>query len=92
MNGVLELNLSADIVARRSEVEQALLVRHVSKFFGGASRFTLPHKKPGKRVTAIDDVSLQVKRGEIYGVLGGNGSGKSTLIQIGRASCRERVS
>lgn len=82
MNGVLELNLSADIVARRSEVEQALLVRHVSKFFGGPSRFTLPHKKPGKRVTAIDDVSLQVKRGEIYGVLGGNGSGKSTLIRL----------
>lgn len=82
MNGVLELNLSADIVARRSEVEQALLVRHVSKFFGGPSRFTLPHKKTGKRVTAIDDVSLQVKRGEIYGVLGGNGSGKSTLIRL----------
>jgi len=82
MNGVLELNLSADIVARRSEVEQALLVRHVSKFFGGPSRFTLPHKKPSKRVTAIDDVSLQVKRGEIYGVLGGNGSGKSTLIRL----------
>ncbi len=82
MNGVLELNLSADIVARRSEVEQALLVKHVSKFFGGPSRFTLPHKKPSKRVTAIDDVSLQVKRGEIYGVLGGNGSGKSTLIRL----------
>ena len=31
---------------------------------------------------AIDDVSMRLERGEIYGILGSNGSGKSTLIRL----------
>ena len=31
---------------------------------------------------ALQHVSLDVARGEIYGLLGSNGSGKSTLIRI----------
>jgi ABC-2 type transport system ATP-binding protein len=52
----------------------ALLLEHVSKAFGVGRA-----KKP---VEAVDDVSLRVERGEIYGVLGANGSGKSTLIRL----------
>ena len=52
----------------------ALVIDHVTK------RFVVGRKK--KPVVAIDDVSLRIKRGEIYGVLGANGSGKSTLIRL----------
>lgn len=32
--------------------------------------------------TAVDDISFEVKRGEIFGFLGPNGSGKSTTIRM----------
>ena len=32
--------------------------------------------------TAVDDVTFQVKEGEIFGLLGPNGAGKSTLIRM----------
>jgi ABC-2 type transport system ATP-binding protein len=46
----------------------AVDVQNVAKSFGA--------------VTALDGVSLQVRRGEIYGLLGPNGAGKTTLIRL----------
>ena len=43
-------------------------VRHLTKRFGGRA--------------VVDDVSMQVRRGEIVGFLGPNGSGKTTTIRI----------
>ena len=45
-----------------------LRVEHVSKRYAGH--------------TALDDVSLSVPQGSVYGLLGPNGAGKTTLIRI----------
>lgn len=59
----------------------ALDIQHVSKKFGGAG-LTLRRNGHAKEVAAVDDITLQVRRGEILGVLGPNGSGKSTFIRL----------
>ncbi len=59
---------------RIAAAPRALLVDRVTK------RFKVDRRKPP--VVAVDDVSIALDRGEIYGLLGANGSGKSTFIRL----------
>jgi ABC-2 type transport system ATP-binding protein len=49
-------------------MENAVVMDHLSKRFGN--------------FTAVDEISLQVKKGEIFGFLGANGAGKTTVIRM----------
>jgi ABC-2 type transport system ATP-binding protein len=56
------------------ECEQIVTIDHLSKIFKVGFW--------GRRVTAVDELSLDVQRGEIYGFLGPNGAGKTTTIKM----------
>jgi D-methionine transport system ATP-binding protein len=56
-------------------VTQHIVIDRVSKRFP-------PAKRGGDEIVAVDDVSLSIERGEIFGIIGYSGAGKSTLVRL----------
>lgn len=64
--------------------EISLHVAGVTKRFVRSEGIRWPWKRNSnghKPVVAVDNVSFDVARGEVFGILGPNGSGKSTLVR-----------
>jgi ABC-2 type transport system ATP-binding protein len=55
-------------------MNSAISVRHLTKDFKIGLR--------GLKLRAVDDLSLEIPRGQVYGLLGPNGCGKSTTLKI----------
>lgn len=62
------------VMKNRGSVRKVITFERISK------RFTAHGKE--KDVTAVDDVSLSINRGEIFGIIGYSGAGKSTLLRL----------
>ena len=41
-----------------------------------------PAERGGAPVVAVDDVSLDIEAGDVYGIIGYSGAGKSTLVRL----------
>ncbi|GAA3669724.1 methionine ABC transporter ATP-binding protein [Microbacterium marinilacus] len=41
-----------------------------------------PQRRGGDPVAAVEDVSLEIERGDVFGVIGYSGAGKSTLVRL----------
>ncbi len=70
--------------------EKAIIVDHVSKIYHLYDRpiqrlketFSITKKSYHTDYTALNDISFDINRGEILGIIGKNGSGKSTILKI----------
>ncbi len=62
----------------------AIVVDRVTKSFPESHRFSawLKHRGPPPRRVALSDVTLQIGRKELFGLLGLNGAGKTTLLKV----------
>ena len=57
-------------------------IKNVSKTYCPTICKLSKSARKNKSIVAVDDVSLEIEQGEIFGLVGSNGAGKTTLIKM----------
>ena len=69
-----------------SSNDYAIVTRDLSKTYKSKSKSpeqrTQFFKRSSRIVTAVDHVNLEIRKGELFGLLGRNGAGKTTLVKV----------
>jgi ABC-2 type transport system ATP-binding protein len=61
------------ILSENNITNMAVEINNLGKIYGNSSR---------NHFTAVDNVNLDVRKGEVFGFLGSNGAGKTTTIKM----------
>jgi ABC-2 type transport system ATP-binding protein len=71
---------AASIAVAARNVSKTFFIPKAGKGFAGSLRYLL--RGEGRYITAVDDISFTVAKGDFVGYIGPNGAGKSTTIKM----------